>query len=98
MLDQIFCRLHIPSGIQENALRRGPVPSGAARLLIVGLQALGHIVVNHIGHVGLVDAHAKGVGGHHDGGPVIEEILLIFVPLLIRKARVVPSGRNARLP
>ena len=28
-------------------------------------------------HVGLVDAHAKGVGGHHHLDPVVEEIILI---------------------
>ena len=28
-------------------------------------------------HIGLVDAHAKGVGGHHHLHPVVEEIILI---------------------
>ena len=31
-------------------------------------------------HVGLVDAHAKGVGGNHHLHPVIAEIVLILPP------------------
>ena len=31
-------------------------------------------------HVGLVDAHAKGIGGHHHLHPVVEEIVLILPP------------------
>ena len=53
------------------------VPPGAARLLIVALQILGHVVVDDEPDVGLVDAHAEGVGGHHDADPVVEEIVLI---------------------
>ena len=32
--------------------------------------------MDDIGHVGLVDAHAKSVGRHHDALAIIEEIFL----------------------
>ena len=31
-------------------------------------------------HVGLVDAHAESIGGHHHLHPVVEEIVLILPP------------------
>ena len=51
--------------------------------------------MNDVGHVGLVNAHAEGVGGHHDGFPVVEEILLVIPALLIGQTCVVPGGGNA---
>ena len=95
VLDQVFGGLHIPRGIEQDALGLCAVPPGAACLLVVAFQALGHIVVNDVGHVGLVDAHAEGVGGHHDGLPVVEEILLVIPALLIGQTCVVPGGGNA---
>mmetsp|Transcript_13468 Transcript_13468/g.33934 ORF Transcript_13468/g.33934 Transcript_13468/m.33934 type:complete len:340 (-) Transcript_13468:336-1355(-) len=53
-----------------------PVAAGSPRLLVERLQALREVEVHHHAHVGLVDAHAKGDGGRHDGraaaGPVWE--------------------------
>ena len=36
--------------------------------------------MDHKPHVGLVDAHAEGIGRHHDLHPVVEEIVLILPP------------------
>ena len=36
------------------------------RLLVVGFQAAGQIVMHDEADVGLVDAHAEGVGGRDD--------------------------------
>ena len=49
-------------------------------------------------HVGLVNAHAKGVGGHHHRGPVVEEVLLVSQALLVLQAPVVAGGGVAPLP
>ena len=94
MLDQVFGGLYVPRGEQQNTLSLGTVPSCAARFLIVALQTLGHVIMDHIGHVGFVDAHAEGIGSHHNGLPVIEEVLLIFPAFLIRQARMVPGRRD----
>ncbi len=87
--DDILCRE------QQNALGRLPVPPGAPGLLVVVFHALGHVVVDHIPDVGLVDAHAERVGGHDDGGAVIDEVLLVLLPGVIVKARVVPGDGDA---
>ena len=54
--------------------------------------------MNDKADVGLVNAHAKGVGGHHHRGPVVEEVLLIFLALLVGEARMVADGGKAPLP
>ena len=42
------------------------VAAGAADLLVVGLDRARDVGVHHEADVRLVDAHAEGVGGHHD--------------------------------
>ena len=69
---------HIGAGVEQDAAGRFAVPPGTARLLIVAFQVLGHVVVDDKPDVGLINAHAKGVGGHHDLDTVIEEIVLVF--------------------
>ena len=43
------------------------VPARASNLLGIVLQTLGQIVVIDVADVGLVDAHAKSDGRHHNG-------------------------------
>ena len=89
---------HVLAAVQQKALGGLAVPPGPARLLVVALQVLGHVVVDDKADVGLVNAHAKGVGGHHHRGPVVEEVLLVFLALLVGQARVVAGGGKAPLP
>ena len=51
---------------EQQRSRRRAVASRAARLLVVGLDRPGHARVRDGSHVGLVDAHAEGVGGDDD--------------------------------
>ena len=51
--------------------------------------------MDHKADVGFVDAHAKGVCSHHDGGAVEGEILLVFAPLPVVQAGVVARGGKA---
>ena len=88
---------NVSPGEEHEAIGGSTVTSRAACLLVVGLHALGHIVVHHEGDVGLVDAHAKGVGGHHDRFAIVEEILLVLLTVGIAHARVVGGGIEARL-
>ena len=90
--------IHIPGGVEEDALRSGSIPACPARLLIIGLQALGHGIVDHIGYVGLVDAHAESVGSHHDVGPVVDEILLVFLALPLRQTGVIAGSPDVTGP
>ena len=89
--------MHVAGGVEQQAFRLGPVSPGAPRLLVVVLQAEGQVVVDHVAHVGLVDAHAKGVGRHHHAGAVIEEVVLVAVALLGREPGVVARGEKPLL-
>ena len=74
-----------------------PVASGPARLLVVSLDALRHIVVYHISHIGLVNAHTEGVGGYNHLHLVVDEVPLRSLPVLGIHACVVAGGTNADL-
>ena len=52
----------VPEKHRIGALAVAACPS---RLLEIGFQAVGWLPVHHEAHVGLVDAHAEGVGAHH---------------------------------
>src|SRR5699024_6289400 len=69
---------------------------GAPRLLVVAFQVFGHIVVDHEPDVGLVDAHAKGVGGHHHLDPVEQKILLVLAAAGGVHLAVVGRGPDAQ--
>ena len=53
--------------------------------------------MQHEADVGLVDAHAEGVGGHHHPASVVDEILLIPAALVVGQARMVARGGDAVL-
>ncbi len=65
------------------------IPSGPARFLIVGLEGLGHVVVDDKTHVGFVDAHAKGNGGDNDIDILHQELVLSARTLCRIHARMV---------
>ena len=95
VLDEKCIEVHIGGLIQQAADGVLAVAPRAARLLIVALQVLGHVVVHDEGHVRLVDAHAERVGRHDHRQAVGDEILLRVLPLLIAHARVVAHGVHA---
>ena len=76
------------------AARRIAIAAGAARLLIVGLDALGHVVVNHVTNVGFVDAHAKSVGGDHHLDVIIDKGTLALAAGVVAHAGMVATHAN----
>ena len=76
VFDQKPAQAHVRLAGIQNTVGHLPITSRASGLLIVAFQILRHVVMDDIGHVGLVDAHAKGVGRHHDALAVIEKIFL----------------------
>ena len=84
--------------IEHQAARGLAVAAGAARLLVIGLQAAGQIVVDDEADVGLVDAHAEGVGGGDDLDPAAHEGLLGLAAVVGQQAGVIdrrPPLRSA---
>ena len=80
LVDEKADGAHIRAGIQQGTPGGLTVAPGASGLLIIAFQVLRHIIMDDEPHVGLVDAHAKGIGGHHHLHTVIEEIVLILPP------------------
>ena len=91
-------RNNVRGGVEQQAVRRRAVAPGAPRLLIVGFEAFRHVVVDDVGDVGLVYAHAESVCRHHDGGAVVLEILLRAAALGVGQPGVVLHGGKAGLP
>ena len=74
---------------EEQRARREPVAPRAPGLLVVGLDRPRHRGVRDGAHVGLVDAHAERVGGHHDLDLAVHEAPLGVGALLAPEAGVV---------
>ena len=98
ILDEELGRLDIPVGKEQAAMGLFPVPPGAARLLVVAFDIFRHMVMQHKADIGFVDPHAKGIGDHHDPGPVIDEVLLVLFPFPIREPGMIAGGGDLALP
>ena len=94
-VDQKATHAKIVAVPQQMAACRIAIAAGAARFLVVGLDALGHVVVNHVAHVGLVDAHAKGVGGNHHLNVVVDKGALALAAGVVAHAGMVAANANA---
>ena len=81
-------------GKEQNALCRFPVTACTSSFLVVIFHALGHVVMDDETHVGLVDSHSKRVGGDHNLGAVIDEIILAFLADLCVHSRMITGDRN----
>ena len=92
--DQETLRFHIRRTVQEDTFRRLPVTAGPARLLVVVLNAAGHIIMYDKSHVGFVDSHTEGVGRDHDPGLIIYKAVLAFFSFQDAQSRVVTGNRN----
>ena len=94
-VDQKAAHAKIVTVPQQVAAGRVAVAASATSLLVVGLDTLGHVVVNHVAHVGLVDAHAKGVGGNHHLDIVVDKGALALAAGVVAHASMVAAHANA---
>ena len=76
-LHELLQLLNILITIKGKAVSVAAVASRTPRLLIISLQRLGNIVMDHIAHVGFVDTHAESDRGHDHIGPLHQEVVLI---------------------
>ena len=63
LVDEAALQRVVATRVEQRALGRLAVAPGASRLLVVGLEAAGHLQVDDITYIGLVDAEAERVGG-----------------------------------
>ena len=94
-VDQKAAHTKIVTVPQQVTAGRIAIAASTARLLVVGLDALGHVVVDHVAHVGLVDAHAKGVGGNHHLNVVVDKGTLALAAGVVAHAGMVTAHANA---
>jgi hypothetical protein len=81
--------------VEQHAARGQAVAAGTARLLVVGVQAGRHLVMHDEAQVGLVDAHAEGVGGDHHAGAALHEGVLCGMALGRAQLAVVQADGEA---
>ena len=80
---------------EEHRFGRRTVAAGTSRLLEIGFQGIGRIKVYHQSHIGFVDAHAEGIGGHHHAGAVLLPSFLSRTLIGGGQPRVVVERRDA---
>ena len=95
LFDEVSLDAGILSAVKEDALGLSPVSAGPAGFLIVGFQTFGHLVMNHIAHIALVDTHAEGIGSHHDRHIIKGKIFLGLAAVFIFHTCVVAACIDA---
>src|SRR5436309_2512230 len=86
---------HVGPGVEEDAVAREAVAARAADLLVVALDRAGHLAVDHVADVRLVDAHPEGDRRHHDVDLVAREGVLVARPHGVLEAGVVRHGAHS---
>ena len=81
--------------VEGDAVAFAAVATRTTGLLVVAFEALGDVVVDDEAHIGLVDAHAEGDGGHDDVDLLHEELVLVLLTRLAVEAGVVGQGADA---
>ena len=81
--------------VEQHALAGHSVAPSPASLLVVTLNALGHVVVDHQTHVRLIDAHSERDGGYDDGKLVTDEAFLDIPSVIGLHAAVVRLSAEA---
>ncbi len=105
ILDQLFLRKIVYDALgqftlvavvpQQHGVCLVAVAPSAPGLLKISLYRVGAVDVHHHSHIGLVDAHAEGVGGNDDSHLVVLPQLL---PLVFHggfQSRVIERGRQS---
>ena len=96
-VDEELNFLYVPITKQEMTERRQTVPTGTPDLLVVALDVLGQVKMQHIAHIRLVYAHAESHCGHHDQHIIADKSTLVGFALLagqpgvIRRHRATPA-------
>ena len=94
-LHELFQLLDILITVVGDAQALLTVASGTAGFLVIALDALGNIVMNHKTDVRFVYPHAKGDGGHNDVYFLHQELVLVFCAGFCIQAGVVRKGLDA---
>ena len=83
--------------IEQYRLAGQSVASSTTYLLIIALYALRQVVVHHVAHIALVDAHTEGYRCTHYIYIVIDEFLLHLITLSGRQSGMISLGTHTFL-
>ena len=75
-LHELIEFLQVLLGIERDTHALTAVTTGTASLLIVAFQRLGDIIMDDETHIGFVDTHTEGDGGHNDVNLLHQEVVL----------------------
>ena len=91
---EFFELQNVVVAVEHQAVAFQAVAAAAAGFLVVALDGFGRVIVNHEAHVGLVDAHAEGDGGHNHVALLVQERVLVVDAHLLVEAGVVGAGAH----
>ena len=98
LLDEERVEVAVGRRPEQDALRRLAVPPRPSGLLVVRLQAAGHVQVHHLADVRHVHPHAERRGGDHDadrarGEPVLDApaFAILHLPVVVRRRQSAPA-------
>ena len=95
LLDEELLDHDVLAAEEEDTFPRRAVAAGPARFLIVAFDVLGHLVVDDVADVALVDAHAEGIGGDDDLYLVVRKGVLHGPAHVITETGMVMTGFDA---
>ena len=93
--EELLHLLHVLQAIESDAVPLAPIPACPTGFLVIGLQRLGHVVVDDETDIRLVDPHAEGNGGHDHIHVLHEEFILYAGALCSVHAGVIGGGLDA---
>ena len=94
-LDKLCLLDDIPGAEQQETFARQAVASGAARFLVVTLDVLRQIIMDHEADVRLVDAHAERDRGANHPDFVAQKQVLVSAPIVGLHSRMIRRGLDA---
>ena len=80
---------------EQEAIGGEPVTPGAARFLVVLLDALRERQMNYHSHGRFIDAQPEGHGAHHDAHFVGHPLFLVFASCAALHLSVISNGSDA---
>ena len=76
-MHEFFHFLEVFGRVERQAVSFSSVTAGAPGFLVVAFERFGHVVVDYVAHVGLVDTHAEGYGCHNHVDLFQQECVLV---------------------
>ena len=91
-IDEVFLRHGILRRVEQDAGAWFAIAAGASCFLIVGFDVLGHVVMDDVAYVALVNAHTESISGDDDLDVIVEKVILGLGALLFRHTGMIAAN------